>query len=149
MWPVVFPNPGEQQDLGDHHFEFSDQFKLTAIANDHLKSYAEYVADLRLPNEMQAHSFLIEAAGRKIFYSADIESLDDIKSRADGCDYVITELTHVDLDAFFLWARTASVGQFIITHLGSDSEIAQLRTQLSDADLSNVALAEDGLRLEL
>jgi ribonuclease BN (tRNA processing enzyme) len=128
---------------------FSGEFTLTAIANRHLKGYAQYIERLGLPNKMQCHSFLIEAGSRSLLYSSDISSLDDVKKQLDGKDYVILESTHIDLDEFFAFAQTISVGRYVITHLGTEDEVAEITRLAQKAGLNNLVTAVDGMELPL
>lgn len=129
-------------------FEFNGSFKLTAYANAHLQDYADIAGELRLPNEMQSHSFLIEVGEKRIFHSADITCLEDITAHASACNLVVTELTHVEVDSFLEWAKSSSVDQIVITHLGNSGTVSELQTRITKAGLENIRLAEDGMKLE-
>ncbi|MCK4631867.1 MAG: ribonuclease Z, partial [candidate division Zixibacteria bacterium] len=104
-------------------FSFEDDISVKAVANNHLKGYADLIEKLNLPNEMQCYSLRIEVGDQTIFYSADIGTFDDIKNHLDGHSLVVLESTHVDLDQFFEFAQEISVGRYLISHLGSADEI--------------------------
>jgi ribonuclease BN (tRNA processing enzyme) len=131
-------------------FKFnSDSFNLDVIPNNHLKSYEEYINTLGLPNKMQCYSFLITVGEKKIFYSSDIASFDDIKDHLDGCHQVIIESTHIDLDKFFVFAKTINVGQYVITHLGDNEQVKEINQMAQKAGIDNLITAVDGLEVEL
>ncbi len=136
-------------------FVFENGFTLRAIGNRHLHGYAEYVGDLQLANKMQCHSFRIEVpassggSARSLFYSADVRDFDDLKPHLNNVDYAVLELTHIGLEQFFGFAPSASVGKFIITHLGSTDETAEIELMAEKAGLDNLRIAQDGLQLPL
>jgi len=126
-----------------------DQFKLTAVGNTHQAGAEEDIARLGLPNKMQCHSFRIDVGDRSLFYSADIGSFEDIRDHLVNLDYALVETTHVDLEYLFDHMRSSTVRQYVLTHLGDDEEVAELRGQIEKASLTNVSLAHDGLRFGL
>lgn len=130
-------------------FVFHDEFKLTALENNHLLGYKDLIDRLKLPNKMKCHSFMIEVDGKKIFYSADIKSLDDIKEFLNGNDYLILEATHINLEEFFKLAHTIEVGQYIITHLGTEEEINMINLKAQKNNIENLITAEDGMVIEI
>lgn len=133
----------------DEGFEYNGAFKLKAVGNKHLKAYRELIEANQLPNKMQCCSFDIEVDGKKIFYSADIATYDDVRSHLDGKDVVVIESTHVDLGQFIEHARTISVGRWVITHLGTDKEVSEINRMISKAGLENVTTAIDGMEISL
>lgn len=130
-------------------FEFHGPFRLNAIGNNHLSVNRELIETYRLPNRMQSHSFVIDLDTGKIFYSSDIASFDEIKSYLDGCDVVLLEPTHIDLDAFFTWAPEAKVGRFIITHLSGPEEVVRINRMAAKAGMDNLVTAVDGMEISL
>lgn len=130
-------------------FSFSNEFKLTAIGNQHLRGYVDLIRELKLPNKMQCHSFLIEINGKTLFYSSDVFNFDDVKRHLDGKDYVVLELTHIDLDEFFEFTPTIKVGQYVITHLGTAEEVAEIEQYARKTGLVNMVTAVDGMELAL
>ena len=128
---------------------YDDDFRLTAHETTHLHKLAPLVEQIDAENRLQCHSFQIDVGGRRLLYSGDIGGIEDIRPYLDGCDYVVTELTHVVLTDFLQLAQTARVGRFIVTHLGDDAEVAEIVRAACKAGLSNLAPAFDGLKLEL
>ena len=126
-----------------------DDFTLSAIANRHLEKSLEIIEQYDLPNRMQCHSFRIKTAGKKILYSADLGSLDDISSHLDDLDCALIESTHVELESLIDLARQSPELKIVLTHLGNEVEISSLLTQIGQSGLNNISLASDGLRLPL
>lgn len=130
-------------------FEFAGCFRLRAIGNNHLSANAELIRTYGLPNRMQSHSFAIELDGKKIFYSSDITSFEEITPHLDGCEIVLLEPTHIDLEAFFALAPRIRVGRFVITHLGGADEVSAIHRMASKAGVDNLVTAVDGLEIDI
>jgi len=130
-------------------FVYDGEFRLTAISNMHHAKLAPIIKQLGLPLKMQSHSFRIEAGGKSLFYSADIGSFEDITDHLDQLDYAIIETTHIPLEQIIEHARSSSVKQYILTHLGDDNEVSTLQEQIVESGIRNITFAEDGMRLEL
>jgi len=124
-------------------------FRLIAIANSHIAKLAPYLRENNLRNKMQCYSFKIEVNDRSLLYSADIGSFDDIRGCLDGLDYALVETTHVDVGEIIEHARTSTVKQYILTHLGNDDEAAGIDKRVRAAGITNMLLAADGMRLDL
>jgi len=133
----------------DEGFHYEGDFTLTAHENSHLKHNMELIERLGLPNKCQCFSFDMGVGEKRLFYSSDIKSFDEIRDYLPGCAYVVMEATHIDLDVFTAWAPTADVGRFVITHLGTPDEVTELSRTLRAAGLENFVLAVDGLELPL
>lgn len=130
-------------------FEFKDSIHLRAIGNSHLKRLAYDIQRLGLANKMQCCSFKIDVGDKSVFYSADIGEFSDVSRHLDGCDYVVMELTHVDLDEFFVFAPNLTDTRFVITHLSEDSGTEEIVERARAEGISNLVIAEDGMRLPL
>ncbi|MBN1212897.1 MAG: ribonuclease Z [candidate division Zixibacteria bacterium] len=130
-------------------FRYEKKFILKAIGNRHLLGYAPFIEKYKLLNKMQCHSFQLEVSGRTLFYSADVFDLEDIKGHLNNQDYVVIEPTHLDFDLFLKFIPQVSVGQYIITHLGTVEGQTVLKRAVEKAGLKNVVFAREGLRLEL
>lgn len=128
---------------------YDKSFVLTAVGNRHLLGNRELIEQFGLPNRMQCFSMDIKVGGKSLFYSADIASYDDVRAYVDDKDIVILESTHIDLGDFFDHASTVNVGRFVITHLGTDQEVAEINRLAAKAGVDNLVTAVDGLDLEI
>lgn len=135
--------------IKDDFFFESEKFTLKPIPNNHLKSYEKYINSLGLPNKMQCYSFLLTVGEKKILYTSDIASFDDIKENLDSCNLAIIESTHIDLDQFFTFAQKINVGQYVITHLGDNNQVKEINQMAQIADLDNIITAVDGLEIKI
>jgi len=124
-------------------------FRLEAIANKHLSGYHDVIREHELPNCMQCHSFLVEVAGKRLIYSADLKSFDDIRSHLQNLNLAVVESTHIDLTQFMSFVSTSDVKSWVLTHLGTPAEVAEIENALNSAGLANVTLADDGMKIDL
>ena len=130
-------------------FKYENDFILEAVGNTHLHHYKEWIEKYSMPNLMQSYSFKIKINDIHIFYSGDIGSFDDIKNHLDGNNYVITELTHLNLTEFFEFIPSISVEEYIITHLGNSEDVKRLHIEIKKAGIDNITIAMDGMELPL
>jgi ribonuclease Z len=128
---------------------FSDSFELEAHGNTHLAKNVDVINRLNVPNEMMCHSLSISVGARKLFYSADVGSFDDIRGYLTACDYVLVECTHIDINEIIEYAKSADVGLFVVTHLGSPSDVEHLRNRVQSSGFDNIVVAEQGMVLDL
>ena len=98
---------------------------------------------------MQCHSFRIRTEAGSLLYSADIADFQEIVPLLEGLDYVVVESTHIDLEMLLDHVRTSDIREYVLTHLGSDAEVAALEQKIRRAGITKVRLASDGLRLPL
>jgi len=134
---------------GDGFALRTDDLTLVAHENNHLKHNVDLFDRLGWPNRAQSHSFTISVGERRLFYSGDIKGLDDIRPYIDGCEYVITETTHIDLELFLTFAQSIDVGRFVITHLDDADNVTRINSAFRKAGVDNFVCAVDGMELPL
>ncbi len=134
---------------GDGFTLGADDFTLVAHQNNHLRHNLDLFDRLGWPNRCQSHSFVISVGEKRLLYSGDIKGLDDIRPYIDGCEYVVTETTHIDMDPFLTYAQTVDVGRFVITHLADDDNVRLINAAFRKAGLDNFVCAVDGMELPL
>lgn len=130
-------------------FKYENEFTLEAIGNTHLNHYKEWIEKYSMPNKMQSHSFKIQIGETRIFHSGDLGSFDDIKDHLDGNKYVITELTHINLNEFFEFIPSVNIGEFIVTHLSHPDDVKSLQEEIKKSGIDNITIALDGMELQL
>jgi ribonuclease Z len=87
-----------------------DGITVTARHNLHVQPTAE---------GYQSFSFLIEAQGKRIVYTGDLASLDEIEEfLADGCDLLLTETGHHSPTEICTRMAERNVGQICFLHHG-------------------------------
>lgn len=128
-------------------FKYENDFTLEAVANTHLDHYKDWVEKYSMPNKMQSHSFKIQIGDSRIFHSGDLGSFDDIKGHLEGNKYVITEMTHINLDEFLKFIPSVNVEEYIIIHLGSAEDVKKLQAEIKKSGIDNITFAIDGMEL--
>jgi ribonuclease BN (tRNA processing enzyme) len=128
-------------------FVFDEGFRLKAVGNRHLTGNRELVERLGLPNKMQSHSFKIQVGGKSLFYSGDTLDFADVRDHLDGHDYAVLESNHLDLTQIFEHAGKIKVGQYIISHLGSQESVVKINEQARKYGIKNLTTAIDGMEI--
>jgi len=128
---------------------YDKEFRVTAYSNTHHAGVADDVTRLGIANKLECNSLRFDTDSGSVFYSADLGSFEDIRSHLNSLDYAIVESTHIDLNDFFEFAKNSDVKHWILTHLGDEQQVEELKQQIMSAGLLNVVTAEDGMALDL
>jgi len=114
-----FPFPVVFRPLGDGEVISCGDVRITPRLNTHLTRHRgqPWMADR--DNRGECYSFEIKHDTKKIVYSADIGSLDDLRF-CEGADVLIVEVTHVDVGELLAAAETWHIGTVILTHIGPE-----------------------------
>jgi ribonuclease BN (tRNA processing enzyme) len=118
---------------------------LTCISkkNTHLDEYQRYDPSL----SYACGSFLFKSANKKVFYSGDIGSPDDLYLfKDDKIDIYITETAHVTFSNILSMSEALRPGKIVLTHL-SDEDISSIKENLMNTKNDSIIMAEDGLIL--
>ena len=132
-------------------FKVSDEINFIARQNSHLASVAEFKQNPE--QSFSCNSFLFSIENKKIFYTSDVGSEDDIHLFDDiKYGYLISEITHIQPKGIVdKVVKDKSDSQIIFTHY-SDEDIADIEKFIDNLkkDLkSRVILAGDGLKIAL
>lgn len=104
--------------IAAHHVEqgllFDDGImKVTAFENTHLKQYEI--------DGCLSFSYLIECENKKLVYSGDLGSYNDLnKVIADGCDGLIIETGHYDIEEAYAYTKDKNIGTVFFCHNGRE-----------------------------
>jgi ribonuclease Z len=129
----------------DDGFEFADtDMKISAHANSHLCGHREFLSSRDYDNRMQCFSFVAKCGGKKLVYSADIGSLDDLRDIALNADLLLTEGMHLDLDRLPALLIEKNVQRCILTHLPDDFGHEAVQRSFSKAGYQNLGFASEG-----
>ena len=104
--------------------------------------------------------FLIEGAGKRIFFSGDTSPCDAVRESAGGADLLVHEAMYFPADSGHYrshshpehvgeLARQAGVGQLVLTHLQPDIRKERLLNDASRRFTGRVVMAMDQMRLAL
>jgi ribonuclease BN (tRNA processing enzyme) len=100
---------------------------------------------------MQSFCFIINISEKKIVYSGDIESSDDLEGIIEDADLVITECFHPKMEKLIALLVESKVKSAVFTHIppeleGKEKEIVN---QAKKIGLENLMMAYDGLVTEI
>lgn len=86
--------------------------RVTAIHNLHVAAQQE---------QWRSFSFLIEAEGKRLVYSGDVKSYNELDALiGDGCDGLIIETGHFGIDDVYTYTQNKKIGKVYFTHNGRE-----------------------------
>jgi len=131
-------------------FEAQD-LSLEAHPNRHLTANERTLTELKLGNRMQSFSFVLQLPGKKIVYSGDIESAEDLAEIVTGADILITECVHPNLAELLSLMANSDVKSAILTHIPPELEDKQgeILQKAEKMGIERLSFSSDGLRVEL
>ncbi len=127
--------------------KLSDDTKLYAIRNSHLQGNVQVIHDYGYINKMLSYSFLVEIENKRLLYSADLGSLDDIENHLENLDLLVIETMHIDIQQLEKRLLNGSIKQTVLTHIGSEQRENIEKFAESLAGRCKITLAKDNLRI--
>ena len=116
------------------------------LKNDSVTVTAKHTMHMKPTEEgYQSFSFIIEAEGKKIVYSGDFATLNEIDDLiADGCDVLLTETGHHNPEDFCMYMKNRRIGHVYFLHHGR-SILQNYHTMLEKcrAIMPNVTFCND------
>lgn len=118
--------------------------RVTAYPNSHL-------ARLKLPKCL-SFSYLIECEGKRLVYSGDVGKYEDLDELlCDGCDGLIIETGHFEIDAVRDYVMDKHIGRIFFSHNGreilNNPEASQEKIEMYFG--GKAVICEDGMTIEL
>ncbi len=131
-------------------FYKDENIKVSASPNLHLKNNFRYegLRESHPHIKLQSYSFMIEVEGKKLVFSGDIDSLDELTPFMEDVDTVILEIAHYDIEGIKPYFDRYEVNNLVLTHIhpGLESRIFKLVKEWDDPRIS---IAEDGYSLKI
>lgn len=130
--------------------KISDSIDFTPKQNSHLiqkENLRHYPK-----NRFISLSLLLEAASKKIFYTSDIGSKEDLFLFAgEKLDYLITESTHVTLNEIQAAFKKLDADKLFITHIGDETEnkLTGWHKSLSFEEQERIKICFDGMVVQI
>jgi len=124
---------------------------LYAYRNLHLNDNKQIIKKCRKPNKMQSYSFIIRLKDKRILYSGDIKSENDIAGLLDNVHTAIVEGFHINFEALFTVCADNNVRWLVITHLDEklfDNPMSLFKIA-KKVGLKKLLIAYDGIQLRL
>jgi ribonuclease BN (tRNA processing enzyme) len=101
------------------------------------------------PNRGEAFAFIVKAENKKIFYSADLQSFEDIHKYLEDCHYVLIETTHIDIETIFEWAEEHQKIEIIVTHISPGFDVEYFNVLRGKNGITNINIAKDGNSIDI
>lgn len=135
----------------------NEEIKISAYLNQHLSGNEEVIREYNFPNRMQSFCFVVNwSAGsigdeKKLVYSGDILSSDDLANIIFDADLVITECMHPRLEKLLSLLKESKVKSAIFTHIPVELEEQEklFLEKAGEFDFDNLLIAYDGLVVEI
>ena len=126
----------------------SDEFNFISKQNSHLDEYANYINEKK--TGFACSSFLLTLGERKVYYSGDIGSKEDLYLFEDQKpEIIITEATHINWEDILDFIEAKKPEKVYITHLKDEIE-KELKRKMKNLpkDIGKkLILASDGLSI--
>ena len=135
---------------GKFKFEH-DGIIIRAYPNRHLMGNQREIDKLKRPNQMQSFCYVLKIGEKKIVYSGDIASSDDLADIVEDANLLITECFHPKLEDLFALITGCRIKSAIFTHIPADLEGKEegILIQAKTMGLENLILAYDGLTIAI
>jgi ribonuclease BN (tRNA processing enzyme) len=133
-------------------FSFRDEeISIKVYPNRHLRSNESVIDESGYTNKMQSFCFILNISNKKIVYSGDIESSDDLKDIISDADILITECFHVKLESLIPLMLEKRIKSALLTHIppemeGKENEILEWAGKMGFEELK---IAYDGLTIAI
>lgn len=117
--------------------------RVTAFHNLHMQP---------LNSEWQSYSFLIECEGKRLVYSGDVKSYDELDPVIGaGCDALIIETGHFGISDVYAYTKDKDIGKVFFMHNGREVLNAPAASAEKVADLfqGSAVICFDGMSTEL
>ena len=135
----------------DEHFSVTEEFSFLARKNSHLSKLEKFKD--RYPSlSLYSASFLFEMGNKKIFYTSDIGSEEDLSLFKDFVpDVIISEAAHISPLAIIEKIIKINPGKVYLTHYSDEHipVISDILANLPSELKEKVKLAKDGLSFEI
>lgn len=131
-------------------FPIDGKFGFTAKDNSHLIKLSDFIK----PGDasLVSSSFLFEIEGSKLFYTGDVGSKDDLILFKDKTiDYIISEVSHIEIPDLFNAFKLQNPSLLFITHIADEieSQLMMWYKELNSEVRNRIVIPEDGIRFEL
>lgn len=126
----------------------NEEINFTAKQNSHIKK-TELLKNYDHINFISC-SFYFEVGSKKIIYTSDIGSADDLLLfKEKEADYFITETSHISLEEIYNFYKTQNPKRLFLTHIDDENEekISGFISKLSRSDKERIFAAYDELTI--
>lgn len=141
----------EYREFGhEQKINLAENFKFLSKQNSHLDEYTTYVDEKK--SGFASSSFLFDLNHKKIFYSGDISSINDLFLFKDqNPKILISEATHIGWKDLLDFITTAKPEKVYLTHYSDEleKELAHMIKELPKVLTGKIIIADDGFELKI
>ena len=133
----------------EEDFNICDNLKVISKNNTHIDIYKKYGAEFK--NYFSSSSFILTTENKKIFYTGDIGSGNDLYIFSDEkINYMITEITHVSAVDIIEAVKTIKPEKLYLTHI-SDADTQKINSIIKENSKFYISTieAKDGLKFKI
>lgn len=126
----------------------NDRMTITPYPTTHVDTMRAYAKEHGWPDRGGCTAFHIASGSHTLLYSADLGTLDDLRTIPRRIDWLLIETSHVSLDDLWNWVDERGIKRVILTHIADDFDW----NAVADAHkytAAGVLIAADGMTLEL
>jgi ribonuclease Z len=129
----------------------NEEITINAHLNRHLSGNEEVIREYGFPNRMQSFCVAVSCNDKKLVYSGDILSSDDLANIIFDADLVITECMHPRLEKLLSLLSESQVKSAIFTHIPAELEGNEeiILEKAREFDFNNLLIAYDGLVVDI
>jgi ribonuclease BN (tRNA processing enzyme) len=134
------------------NFTFRNQeISINSYLNRHLSGNEQVITEDDLPNLKQSFCFVMNLQDKKIVYSGDLESADDLAQIVFDADLLITECMHPRLEGLLYLMKESKVKSAVFTHIPLELEGKEeaILEKAREFDFDNLLIAHDGLEIDI
>ena len=120
---------------------------VKAHANRHLMGNEMAIGESGYPNKMQSFCFVLNVCNKKIVYSGDIESSNDLAEIIQDADLLITECFHPKLEELISLMTEKGVKSAVFTHMAPELESkgSEISAKAQKMGFDKLMMAHDGM----
>jgi ribonuclease BN (tRNA processing enzyme) len=119
--------------------------------NRHLLGNQSIINEIKSANKMQSFCFILSISNKKIVYSGDIESSDDLTDIIQEADLLITECFHPKLEKLITLMIEKGIKSAVFTHIPPELEVKgeEILMKAQKMGFGNLTMAYDGLIIDI
>lgn len=129
----------------------NEEININAYLNRHLSGNEDVISEYNFTNQMQSFCFVINLEEKKIVYSGDIGSSEDLAHIIFDADLLITECMHLRLEKLLSLITESKVKSAVFTHIPMELEGKEkiILKKACEFDFDNLLIAYDGLVVDI
>jgi ribonuclease BN (tRNA processing enzyme) len=128
----------------------ASNFSIMAKQNSHMNDYLPYLNEKK--SGFASSSFLFMLGDKRVFYTADLGSNEDLNLfDQEKPNIIITETTHIEFQRIIDLAAKSSIEKIYLTHYSDEleSSLKMKINKLSKESKEKIILAHDSLTLNI